>query len=142
MTESLHTTAAQPAPSSRTRRTALAVFRVLAVLTLATIAVQFVLAGLGAFGGGFDPHRTLGYVVGALAVLLLVVVLIARPSAPAIWMSALLVVLTVVVQPVLAQLGGDGDSWFGAMHALNALAVLGITGRLAVSGRPPTGRPG
>ncbi|PSL04254.1 hypothetical protein CLV30_106260 [Haloactinopolyspora alba] len=127
------TATTDPAPAAhpgRVRSTALAVFRVLAVATLAAIAVQFVFAGLGAFGASLDPHRSLGYAIAAACILLLIVMLVARPSRTATALAVLLPVLA-VLQMVLATLGDDTDAWFGGLHALNGLAIMGLTARLA-----------
>lgn len=119
-----------PAPMGRVRRAALVVFRVLGVITLLAIAVQFVFAGLGAFDASLDPHRVLGGIIGMLAILMLVPMLIARPGWRWVLLTVLLVVLATVLQPVLAGLGDDTDAWFGGVHALNGLAIMGLTGRL------------
>ncbi|WP_298326827.1 DUF6220 domain-containing protein [Haloactinopolyspora sp.] len=119
---------------SRVRTAALAVFRVLAFVTLAAVVVQIAFAGLGAFGASFDPHRDLGTAIGALILLLLVVMLVARSSRTAVLLTALLVVLG-IVQFAFARLGDDTDAWFGALHAVNALAIMGVTARLATSAR-------
>src|ERR1051326_1779759 len=80
------------------------------------------LAGLGVFGlfdtGGdtFAPHRALGFAMAGIAVLILVLALIARPGARAIVGSAVLVLLTSLVQSLLAGLGKDHAA-YGGLHA-------------------------
>lgn len=113
-----------------TRRGALIAFRVLGLLTLAAGVFQIVLAGLGAFGASFDTHRMLGGIIGIATIVLLILMLIARPSRSAVVMAVLLPVLAFGLQPVLANLGDDNDAWFGGLHALNGLVILGVLGRL------------
>lgn len=117
------------------RRGAFLTFRVIGIVTLAAIVVQFVFAGLGAYGASFDAHRTLGGIIGMLTILMLIVVLLARPGWLTVGLTVLLVVLTVVLQSVLASLGDDTDAWFGGLHALNGLIIMGLTSRLAISSK-------
>lgn len=124
---------------SRARTATLAVFRVLAYVTLAAVVVQIAFAGLGAFGASFDPHRALGAAVGALILLLLIVMLVARPNRTSMLLTALLVVLG-IAQFAFAGLGDQTDAWFGALHAVNALAIMGVTARLAAGARGPVYR--
>ena len=55
--------------------------------------------------------------------------LIARPGVRAIIGSAVLVVLTSLVQSLLAGLGED-HAVYGALHALDGLLILGTAGYL------------
>ena len=50
---------------------------------------------------------------------------IARPGARAITGSAVLVVLTALLQSLLAGLGED-HAVYGALHALDGLLILGV----------------
>lgn len=113
------------------RRGALAVFRGLGAITLLACVVQIVFAGLGAYGASFDAHRALGGIIMLLTILMLLVVLLARPSWQAVGLTLLVVVLATVVQTVLANLGDDTDAWFGGIHALNGLVIMGLLSRLA-----------
>jgi hypothetical protein len=101
---------------------------------------QIFLAGLGVFrledqglaaagDTAFAPHRALGFSMAGLALLILVLAVIARPGARAIAGSALLVVLTSLVQSLLAGLGEDHAA-YGALHALDGLLILGTAGYL------------
>lgn len=113
------------------RRGAFLAFRVIGGIALAAMVVQIVFAGLGAYGASFDAHRILGGIIGMVTVLMLVIVLIARPSWPTVGLTVLLVVLAVPGQSVLARLGDDTDAWFGGIHALNGLIIMGLTSRVA-----------
>ncbi len=117
------------------RRVALRVAHVLGLLSLAAIAVQVGFAGLGAFGASFDAHRALGMAIPALALLIMIAVLIARPGGRGVLLAVGLAVLA-VVQVMLAGLGDNSSEWFGALHAVNALVLIGLTGRIvAQAGR-------
>ncbi len=125
------------------RAAAYRVFRVLAVLAAVAAVIQFALAGLGAFGASFDAHRTLGNFFPILPLLMLIVVLIARPGWVPIVLTVVLLLLSAAVQPLFATLGDDSSAWFGGLHALNGLVIMGLSGRLA-SGAPraaPGSRP-
>src|SRR5215813_1169988 len=105
----------------------LAVFRWGLLVFLAAGVVQIFLAGLGAFrllhGAGdhaLDPHRTLGYLMAAMAIVILILTLIARAGTRAIVGAALLVVMTTVLQSLLAGLADD-HVIFGALHATDGL---------------------
>ena len=122
-----------PAPSGPGgfRRGSLIAFRALGAITLLACVVQIVFAGLGAYGASFDAHRALGGIIMMLTVLMLVAVLIARPSWITVGLTVLVVLLTSVGQNVLAQLGDDTDAWFGGIHALDGLVIMGLLARLA-----------
>lgn len=132
-----HTTpTSAPGALGPARRGALMAFRVLGILTLIAGVIQFALAGLGAFGASFDPHRMLGNLIGIATLVLLVLMLIARPNLRAVLLSVLVAVLAFGVQPVLANVGGDTGASFGGLHALNALAMMGLLSNLtAEAGR-------
>ena len=100
--------------------------------------VQIFLAGLGAFrlqdqaGAGdsaFAPHRALGFSMGAVALLILVLAVIARPGTRAIAGSAVLVLLTLLMQSLLAGFAED-HVVFGALHALDGLLILSLAAYL------------
>jgi hypothetical protein len=94
--------------------------RWLAAGVLLAVAVQFALAGAGAFGAtSFKPHTGLGWAIAAASLLVL---LIAMPARNHLRASALLFV-AVAVQVALGVLGENSSAWFGALHGLNALIV-------------------
>jgi hypothetical protein len=102
---------------------------------------QIFLAGLGVFrlqdqtlagAGGdaaFAPHRAVGFTMAGVALLILVLAVIARPGARAIIGSAVLVLLTSLMQSLLAGLADD-HAVYGGLHALDGLLILGIAGYL------------
>ena len=83
----------------------------------------------------FAPHRALGFAMAGVAVLILVLAVIARPGARAITGSAVLVLLTSLVQSLLAGLGED-HAVYGALHALDGLLIIPIASYPFFSSRP------
>jgi len=134
-------TSNRPGPAKPGGR-ALAVYRWTLATFLVAGVVQIFLAGLGAFkllhGAGdsaLDPHRTLGYALAGAAIVILIVTLIVRPGTRAIVGAVLLVLMTVVLQSLLAGLADD-HVIFGALHATDGLFILAIPAYLYVwSGR-------
>jgi hypothetical protein len=117
---------------------------VLAAFLLAGV-VQIFLAGLGVFrlqghglvAGGdsaFAPHRALGFTLGGVALLILVLAIVARAGTRAIVLAAVLVVLTSFMQSLLAGLA-DNHAIYGGLHALDGLLILGIAGYLYIGTR-------
>jgi heme/copper-type cytochrome/quinol oxidase subunit 1 len=99
---------------------------------------QIFLAGLGAFrlqdqagvgDSAFAPHRALGFSMGVIALVILVLAVIARPGARAVAGAAVLVLLTSLMQSLLAGFAED-HVVFGALHALDGLLILGIAAYL------------
>ena len=136
-----------PATSSSVRRGALAGYRWLLLAFLLLGIVQIFLAGLGVFGlsgqklgaageTAFGPHRSVGFAMGGIALLILVLALAARPGARAIILSTVLFLLTFLMQSVLASLA-DEHAFFGGLHALDGLVILGTAGYLYATSRRP-----
>jgi len=100
-------------------------------LTLFLIAgaVQIFLAGLGAFGGGFAAHRGLGFGLAGFALVTAVLALLARVGTRDVVLAVVLFLLAGGAQSLLAGLG-DGSAFWGGLHALDGLAILGIAGFL------------
>jgi hypothetical protein len=107
--------------------------------------VQIFLAGVGVFGldgqelgatgeTAFNPHRSLGFGMGGLALIILILALIARPGARSIVLSVVIFLLAFLAQSILADLGEDTPV-FGGLHALDGFAILGIAGFLYWSSR-------
>jgi predicted anti-sigma-YlaC factor YlaD len=109
-------------PSGR-RSSALAGYRWLLLAFLLAGCVQIFLAGLGVFSFGdhdvaggtsaFDAHRTLGFTMARVAVIILVLAVIARPDALAVVLCGVLVVQTTLLQSLLAGLA-DNAALYGA----------------------------
>lgn len=114
-------------------------FVVTSALVLAAVLVQFYLAGVGAFSrpattDAWAAHRTGAMAVLAAALINTAVAALARAGGRLVALAALpvaLVVLQVVLIVVGDALGGTDDErgglplYVAALHALNALAVLG-----------------
>jgi hypothetical protein len=148
MTKDHAVAAAVPGTTTRVmsfRRGAFRAYRWALLAFLLAGVVQIFLAGLGVFrlqgeglaAGGdtaFAPHRALGFTMAGIALLILVLAVIARPGARAVILSAVLVLLTSLMQSLLAGLA-DSHAVYGALHALDGLAILGIAGFLYASAR-------
>jgi Family of unknown function (DUF6220) len=132
---------AQQTPSSPAPRPAMVTaFRSTAIVTVVVVAVQFFLAGLGAFDAvhsgaaaqdtsAYDPHKTVGYAIAVLSLLLLILAIVGRLGGQLIGMTATLLILAGPIQPLLAGAGEDAVFW-GALHAFVGAAILGLTGNL------------
>jgi hypothetical protein len=111
------------------RRAATAGYRWLLLVFVMAGAVQIFLAGLGVFqhhSVGLGPHETLGFAMGGIAVLILVLALVVRPGGRAIAGAAVLVVQTDFLQSLLAGLGNDDDPVWGGLHALDGLLAIAV----------------
>jgi len=129
-----------------------AVYKYLAGLVFLAVIVEIGLAGYGAFAvakdtdGGvvdenrfedvFGMHAGFGYLVVLLGLILLVVSLIARHRVK----HTLILFGLLVLQVILAWIGFEVP-WIGFFHPINAMAVAGLSGFLAMSelrgGRTP-----
>ncbi len=125
----------QTAPAAK-NMPAFTTARVLTMVMLAVAAVQVFLAGMAMFGGewAFGAHSTLGTWSEVLALLIPVAMLIARPGKALAWLSVG-VFVAAALQPALAMLG-SATPVGGALHALNAIVVIGLAMMLVTrSGR-------
>ena len=125
------------------RRAAQAGYRWLLLAFLVLGAVQIFLAGLGAFrldntgvsgDTAFAPHRAVGFTMGGVALVILLLALIARAGLRAVVLSAVLFLLAFLAQSVLASLA-DHSVAFGGLHALDGLAILAIAAFLYLRAR-------
>lgn len=119
-----------------------AVLFVLAPAALALIAVQFALAGFGAFtmdktptDNAYGAHVVLGLVIAVLTLLILAAVLAsrtARTHSRTLWAAVALAVLAVPVQTVLGEVGTSVPA-AGALHGLNGVIIFTLAGWLTVT---------
>jgi hypothetical protein len=118
--------------SLRPARSALALAqRIVASLTALLVVAQFFLAGAGAFGAtSFDAHRAVGYAALVAALVGLVLALLTRH----LLAHTAAVFGLLVLQALLGGFGSD-EPWIGALHGLNAVAVMGAAGSLAGANR-------
>jgi Family of unknown function (DUF6220) len=147
-----------PAPAGGTGFTGLRGFGLkalppLAMLYLGLGVVQIFLAGYGVFAldgeqlgtkgeTAFGPHRFVGTVMMAVALLLLIAALIARPGRTTLILAVSLLLIVAVLQSVLASAGED-TPLFGGLHALFGIGSLGLASALlARSRRLSTARSG
>lgn len=134
-------TAARPAKRSGRKTVMAQVVRVVALVGAALTAVQFALAGLGAFGllkhqhEPFAAHEALGTVIGVVSLVTLIVVLAAGIGTRAVVMALVLAVLAAPVQPVLANLGKSDSPWLGGLHALTGVVIMALFGILGTQAR-------
>ena len=107
--------------------------RILAMATGTLVAVQFALAGFGAFGSfhkerDWSAHETLGTIIGVFTILVLIAAIVARPGRRPLIAAIVLFVLAAPIQPILAAAGkNDGVGW-GALHAFVGVVILGMCG--------------
>ena len=100
---------------------------------------QIFLAGLGVFSFGdhdvaggtsaFDAHKTLGFTLAGVAIVIFLLALAARAGALSLVLCGVLIVQTSLLQSLLAGLA-DNTALFGGLHALDGLLVLGVAGFL------------
>jgi hypothetical protein len=121
------------APVSGARQVATTIVRYGAMLFGTVVIVQIYLAGSGIFAAkgpvkdatSLDPHRTLGNILAVLALLLLIAVIVARPSRRVVITVIVLFVLT-AVEGVVAM-AGDGAPYVGALHPVIAVVIMGLS---------------
>jgi hypothetical protein len=96
----------------------------LAVLYFLGVVVQFFLAGLGVFGAsGLGAHRALGYILGAGALIMLVVSMVGRLPRRTFLATVLLVGLN-VLQIVLVNVDVNEVK---ALHPVTALVIAFVS---------------
>jgi hypothetical protein len=65
---------------------------------------------------------------------LLILVLVARPGKRLIVLSVVLFLLMAVGQPLLAA-GGEDQAWVGGLHAIVGIGLLGLASRMLLESR-------
>lgn len=103
------------------------VFIVLVALFLVLLPLQFLIAGYGVFGGGYDEHEVFGgMVLHGLTALMTIAALLARR-----WKLAGLAFVMVVVMGLqigLVEIGRDADQpWISALHPFLAFCYWPYT---------------
>lgn len=121
-----------------------AAYRYLVALFFAGVVVQFFLAGLGVFrtqhdaaagravtdgrfGDNFDAHVTLGHILLIVGAVVFLTALAARLGRGRV-LAALALPVLVELQSVFANAGPAG---FRALHPVNAILILALSGFLA-----------
>lgn len=109
----------------RAAQTALA----LAWLITASVAIQVFLAGLALFDSAsrWTDHRTFGMMIGPMMFLLVLAVLLARPTRSLVIRSIALLALYLVQ----INLPDASPGWIAALHPLVGFAILGLPMGLA-----------
>lgn len=96
---------------------------IVAWLTVGLLLVQVWLAGRGVFDTtGFDPHRTLGYTLELMPVILLVLGL-AGGMGRRIALLAVAIFLLIILQSIFVVLK-DGYPAVAALHPVNGFLIL------------------
>jgi hypothetical protein len=123
------------------RRGAWFLLRYVTTLFFVGVIVQFFLVGYGLFdmkhgatidnAKSLDAHRNLGFILSdGGAILLLILVLLAWPKPRRLLGMWILLAVLAFVQGILASVGFK--HWgVGMFHPVNALLLLGLSGRLA-----------
>lgn len=99
----------------------------LGFLFLLGATIMFFLAGTGAFGEGFDAHVDLGRGLQVIAVILVVLAAVGRREA---LVPSIALLVLIVIQGVLAQVGED-VSFIGGLHPVNGLLILVVAHNVA-----------
>jgi hypothetical protein len=103
------------------------------------VVLQFFFVGYGLFGmkdgetidnaKTLDAHRAFGFILAdGGAILLLVLALLAWPAPRKLLVAWILLAVLAFFQPVLADFH---HKWVGMFHPVNAIILLGLSGRLA-----------
>jgi hypothetical protein len=103
------------------------------------VILQFFFVGFGLFGmkdgetidnaKSLDAHRAFGFILAdGGAILLLVLALLAWPTPRKLLVGWILLAVLAFFQPLLADFH---HKWVGMFHPVNAIILLGLSGRLA-----------
>jgi len=116
------------------RRTAGRLHLLAAAAVVLGVFAQVYLIGAYVFGAGagaLDAHRSVGFTIHGVEVLVLVLALVAGLARADVVLS-LVLALVGTIQIALA----GGDRWVGGLHPLFALVVLALAATLVRRGRP------
>lgn len=105
-------------------------FLVAAALFVIGLVYQVYLAGIGVFGGSFDAHRNVGYMVSLIPVVMVVLGLIGRVGRRDILLSALLFVQGILQTIFVLQ--RETSPAIAALHPVNGVLMLIIGLFLAI----------
>jgi hypothetical protein len=97
-------------------------FLATAWIFVACLIGQVYLAGMGVFGGNFDDHRTFGYMLGLLPILLVVFGLLGRVGRLDIGLGVLLFVQG-ILQSAFVFMRESSPS-LAALHPVNGVLML------------------
>jgi cytochrome b561 len=91
------------------------------------LIVQIFLAGLGVFDGpsNFETHRSFGYTIGLLTIVMIVLALIGRVPRPLLGLSVLTLV-QMFLQSVLVGMR-ESNPAIAALHPVNGVLLLIVT---------------
>ena len=116
-------TTAPLAPATGLRGWADRAFRVLAVLFALTILAQVAFAGGGVFGAmAWQVHAKLGAGIEVIALLTVVTALLARRERRDL-VAVLVAFVFTLLQPASFLLASHVSSWFGLLHAADAVII-------------------
>jgi hypothetical protein len=121
------------------RRGAWVALRYVTTIFFLGVILQFFFVGFGLFGmkdgetidnaKSLDAHRVFGFILAdGGAILMLVLVLLAWPTPRKLLVGWILLAVLAFLQPLLADYHHE---WVGMFHPVNAIILLGLSGRLA-----------
>jgi len=121
------------------RRGAWVALRYVTTIFFLGVILQFFFVGFGLFGmkdgetidnaKSLDAHRAFGFILAdGGAILMLVLVLLAWPTPRKLLGAWILLAVLAALQPALADFHHE---WVGMFHPVNAIILLGLSGRLA-----------
>ena len=103
------------------------IFYGLALVYMVGVVVQFFLAGLALFGStNYDVHRVLGFILGLVAVVLMIIAVAAKMPRSLSGLSIVLVALN-ILQIGLIEIDIEE---LNALHLVNALAIAFVANML------------
>lgn len=104
------------------------VFRAMAFLFLAGVAVQVFLAGMGVFVGPLRWvwHENFGHILGQLPFLMLILAFVSRQPSRERWLSALAIALIWLQYTFIGIGRSTGIREISALHPVNALFIFWV----------------